>query len=60
MEDLYGDVNDVYGYDVEFVNAPEDIDQITCIICLCILKEPIQALCGHRFCRKCFEKINNR
>ena len=44
------------GYDVEFVgNPPNDV---TCCICLHILKEPMQAEgCGHRFCQACVEKL---
>ena len=52
--------NNVHGYDVKFVNKPEDIDELTCIICLCILKEPYQALCGHRFCKQCIELLERR
>ncbi|XP_066935137.1 TNF receptor-associated factor 6-like [Clytia hemisphaerica] len=41
------------GYDVEFATVyPED--NVTCAICLFILREPMQAIeCGHRFCKSC-------
>jgi len=39
------------GYDIEFVNDEHDI---TCVICLDVLCQPMQAVkCGHRFCKKC-------
>ncbi|XP_066935138.1 TNF receptor-associated factor 6-like [Clytia hemisphaerica] len=41
------------GYDVELVNGELEND-ITCSICLFILKDPMQAIeCGHRFCKTC-------
>ena len=41
------------GYDVEFVKDYSD-DNVTCSICLFILRQPLQAIeCGHRFCKSC-------
>jgi len=41
------------GYDVELVNGELEND-VTCSICLFILKDPMQAIeCGHRFCKTC-------
>ena len=47
------------GYDVKFVeNAPKNI---TCCICLLVLREPMQAEeCGHRFCKACIEELKQR
>ena len=47
------------GYDVEFFeNEPDDV---TCSICLMVLREPMQAEeCGHRFCRTCVEELRKR
>ena len=48
------------GYDVELIDESIRVN-ITCIICLLILKEPVQAApCGHRFCGGCIEKFHNR
>jgi len=56
------DVNSITekgGYDVEFVgNEPNDV---TCCICLHVLKEPMQAEeCGHRFCKSCADDLQKR
>ncbi|XP_021344279.1 TNF receptor-associated factor 6-A-like, partial [Mizuhopecten yessoensis] len=40
-------------------NAPEplfdlDLDRkYMCPVCLCVLKDPMQTSCGHRFCKAC-------
>ena len=48
--------SDITGYDVEFVN--KEPNDMTCCICLFVLKEPMQAEeCGHRFCKMCVEKL---
>ena len=47
------------GYDVEFVNS--EPENITCSICLFVLKQPMQAEdCGHRFCKTCVEALEKR
>uniref|UniRef100_A0A7M5WRL9 Uncharacterized protein n=2 Tax=Clytia hemisphaerica TaxID=252671 RepID=A0A7M5WRL9_9CNID len=34
-------------------------DDITCVICLLVLREPVQAVdCGHRFCTKCIGEFH--
>ena len=49
------------GYDVEFVDETLDTDDISCVICLFILRDPVQAVpCGHRFCKKCIAKVDER
>ena len=49
------------GYDVEFEDESVDTDNISCVICLSILREPVQAVpCGHRFCKNCITKVNER
>jgi len=41
------------GYDVEFIKEYPD-DNVTCSICLYVLREPLQSIeCGHRFCESC-------
>jgi len=48
------------GYDVEFVDKLEQND-VTCCICLLVLKEPMQAEeCGHRFCKSCAKDLQER
>ncbi|XP_066936159.1 TNF receptor-associated factor 4-like [Clytia hemisphaerica] len=41
-------------------NAKEiNRDDITCAICLLVLREPVQAVkCGHRFCEKCIGEFH--
>ena len=47
------------GYDVEFVD--KEPNDVTCCICLLVLKEPMQAEeCGHRFCKSCAEDLRIR
>ena len=49
------------GFDVEFEDESVDIDGISCVICLSILREPVQAVpCGHRFCKNCISKVDER
>ena len=42
------------GYDEEFVNEVED--DFLCLICQLPLREPVQTICGHRFCKACPEE----
>ena len=47
------------GYDVEFVEPLKD--DYVCVICLLVLREPIQIeSCGHRLCKICYTKICKR
>lgn len=43
------------GYDVE--GADTIPAKYECQICLLILREPVQTLCGHRFCRICLNGL---
>jgi len=46
------------GYDVKFVDENVETEDISCVICLHVLREPMQAVpCGHRFCKFCIEKM---
>ena len=48
-----------HGYDAVFVN--EVTDHLKCVVCQMVLKDPVQIMgCGHRFCQKCFERIQKR
>ncbi|XP_052272436.1 TNF receptor-associated factor 6-like isoform X2 [Dreissena polymorpha] len=42
------------GWDLEFV--PQQDEKYNCSICQCVLREPMQTECGHRFCRACILK----
>lgn len=42
------------GYDEEFVNEVED--DFLCLICQLPLREPVQTICGHRFCKACLKE----
>ena len=45
------------GYDIEFLNGEPD-DNVTCSICLFVLREPMQSIgCGHRYCKTCVERL---
>ena len=48
------------GYDCEFVEPPPSVFQTECPVCLLVLKEPcLISCCGHKFCRKCIERIKD-
>jgi len=43
---------------VKFVDENVETEDISCVICLHVLREPMQAVpCGHRFCKFCIEKM---
>lgn len=42
-----------YGYIVD--NITEILPRFKCIFCFLLIREPVQAECGHRSCRSCFE-----
>ncbi|XP_052800376.1 TNF receptor-associated factor 6-like isoform X2 [Mya arenaria] len=42
------------GWDVEVV--PSISEKYTCVICMFLLREPLQTECGHRFCRPCITR----
>ena len=42
------------GYDEEFVSKVDD--DLFCVICHSPLKDPVQTICGHRFCKECLEE----
>jgi len=65
LEDLYHQqqhlTNSDEGYDVTFADEQLDTNDMTCVICLFILREPHQAVpCGHRFCCGCIEKVRKQ
>ena len=48
------------GFDVEFVLQYPG-DNVTCSICLFVLRGPLQAIeCGHRFCESCISDMIKR
>ncbi|XP_066934050.1 calponin homology domain-containing protein DDB_G0272472-like [Clytia hemisphaerica] len=49
-----------YGFDVKFVEKL-DKDNIECVICFMVLREPLQgSKCGHRYCKKCIEEFHEK
>ena len=46
------------GYDVSrFIDLPKYLeDELTCVICCSIFKEPIVTPCGHAFCKGCVQE----
>lgn len=43
------------GYDVEVADTISS--KYECQICMLILRQPVQTLCGHRFCRSCLNSL---
>ena len=43
------------GFDEMFVPPPPDVYE--CPICLLVLNQPMQTVCGHRFCKGCIFKV---
>ena len=39
------------GHNLVFVDEP--LSEQFCPICLFVMKNPVQTVCGHRFCRDC-------
>lgn len=44
----------VGGHDFEFVDKPSS--EQFCNVCLLVLENAVQTICGHRFCRVCLVK----
>ena len=40
------------GYEADFVNPVPD--HYKCSICLFVMRDPVQLVCGHQFCGICF------
>lgn len=51
MEEEFGDEPRIGGYDVVFVD--EVSPRQTCPVCLLAMRNPVQTVCGHRFCESC-------
>ena len=46
------------GFDVDFVKDYDELDNVTCSICLFVLRQPMQSeSCGHRFCKSCVKDL---
>ena len=46
------------GFEANFVDKVPD--NLKCVICHFALKDPVQiALCGHRFCKSCFDNLKD-
>ena len=43
------------GFDEAFITQPPNVYE--CPICLLVLNQPMQTVCGHRFCRGCILKV---
>lgn len=44
------------GYDFDFVDDVSD--ELICVVCHLVLKEPVQLVqCGHRLCKSCFNQM---
>ena len=43
------------GYDVELSETM--LSKYQCPICMLILRQPVQTLCGHRFCQICLNNL---
>ena len=46
------------GYDVDVVG--ETFDDLYCVVCLKLMKNPVQFKCGHGMCYACFKSLSNR
>ena len=49
-----------HGYDVELVFGAAPDNKYLCPVCLNIMKDAMQTVCGHRFCKLCITKIIGR
>ena len=47
-------LQDRQGWDHEFYPKPDN--KYECPICLFVLRDPIQTMCGHRFCCECIQQ----
>ena len=45
------------GYPIEILVNKDFDKKFQCNVCTLILRDPIQSYCGHRFCRKCIERV---
>ena len=44
------------GYNFDFVSDVSD--ELICVVCHFVLKEPVQLVqCGHRLCKSCFNQM---
>ena len=51
MEEEFEDEPRIGGYDVVFVD--ELSQRQSCPVCLLAMRNPVQTVCGHRFCESC-------
>lgn len=51
-------VESVVSKELVFVEEPER--KYVCPVCLVVMKDAVQTICGHRFCKLCIEKVSSR
>ena len=52
--DVETDCPTTLGYDAAF--SPDLDEKYKCPVCLVALRDPLQTVCGHRFCRVCLTR----
>ncbi|KAK2152699.1 hypothetical protein LSH36_321g06004 [Paralvinella palmiformis] len=56
--DVETDCPTTLGYDAAF--SPDLDEKYKCPVCLVALRDPLQTVCGHRFCRVCLTRSRGR
>ncbi|XP_013381595.1 TNF receptor-associated factor 2-like [Lingula anatina] len=50
-----------HGYKTEILTGESQLDpKFLCPLCKCLLKKPVQNLCGHRFCAECLREVTSK